>query len=333
VKRSLPKSRRQYELQSPALEIARDLPGVKAAPFLGFIEPALAELRPRTPGGDKWVHEVKFDGYRFQFHKRDTGTKMYSRRGHDWTERVRPIASSTSALGTHGVILDGEVVILTPEGRSDFAALESSMSSKVPSPDLQFYVFDILYLDSFDLRGCALLGRKRVLKTFLEGFEGPIRYSEHFEADGAAVYRDACRLELEGVVSKQVDGKYHSGRTNAWTKTTCRHRDTFVVAGWAQEKGKFDGLYLGRREERSKLVYAGKLERGFTEADKKHLVDQLERLRTKKKPIEASRGFGKKTHWVKPRLMVDAEFRGKTGQGLLRHPAFKGIRRDLMEGE
>ena len=98
----------------------------------------------------------------------------------------------------------------------------------------------------------------------------------------------------------------------------------------ATQEKQNDGPYLGRKE-RSKLVYAGKLERGFTESDKKHLVDQLQRLKAKKKPIEASREFGKKTHWVKPRIMVDAEFRGTTGQGLLRHPSFKGTRRDLME--
>jgi len=114
------------------------------------------------------------------------------------------------------------------------------------SDRLVFYAFDILYLQAFDLRGCTLLDRKRVLQALLKDVEGPIRYSEHLEADGPHVYRDACKMELEGIVSKRVDGKYESGRTPQWRKTTCRHRDTFVVAGWAERKGRFDGIYLGR---------------------------------------------------------------------------------------
>jgi ATP-dependent DNA ligase len=180
-------------------------------------------------------------------------------------------------------ILDGEVVIMTPAGRSDFAALESSMSSKAPSPQLRFYVFDILYLEVFDLRGCSLLDRKKVLKAFLEKVDSPIHYSEHFEAEGPEVYRSACEMELEGIVSKRVDGKYQSGRTDTWIKTTCRHRDTFAVVGIAQKAGKFDGIYLGKREGR-KLVYAGKLERGFTDEDKRRILELHDRLKTRAQP-------------------------------------------------
>jgi bifunctional non-homologous end joining protein LigD len=221
------------------------------------------------------------------------------------------------------------VVIMTPAGRSDFAALESSMSSKSPSPQLRFYVLDILHLEVFDLRGCTLLDRKRVLQAFLQGVENPIHYSEHVDADGPDVLRGACGLELEGVVSKRVDGKYVSGRTDLWTKTTCRHRDTFVLAGVAQKGGQFDGVYLGKREGR-RLVYAGKLERGFTDEDKRRILALHDGLKSKRAPIEAPRKFPK-ARWMKPDVLVDAEFRGRTGEGLLRHPAFKGIRRDLMD--
>src|SRR3954451_18554703 len=123
-------SRRQYVLQSEALAIARDLPGVKGAPIPGFIEPALATLHPRPPKGDKWVHEIKFDGYRAQLHKRDAGTKMYTRRGYDWSDRFRNIIAASSTLNTHAAVLDGEVIVPTPEGRSDFGALESALAKK-----------------------------------------------------------------------------------------------------------------------------------------------------------------------------------------------------------
>src|SRR3954452_1470141 len=127
ARRSVPRSRRQYALQSPALEIARGLPGVRGAPFPKFIEPAFATLA-QPPRGAKWVHEIKFDGYRAQLHKRDVGTKMFTRRGYDWSDRFRNIVCAAGALVTHGAVLDGEVIVPTLEGRSDFAALESALA-------------------------------------------------------------------------------------------------------------------------------------------------------------------------------------------------------------
>lgn len=192
-----------------------------------------------------------------------------------------------------------------------------------------FYAFDILHLEVLDLRGCKLLDRKRVLHALLENVKGPIKYSEHLEADGREVYQSACDMELEGVVSKRTDSKYESGRTATWIKTTCRHRETFVVVGVAEKAGKFNGIYLGKREA-GHLAYAGKLERGFSEIDKVRLLTMFERLKTKKQPIAASRKFPK-ARWVKPNVLIDAEFRRRTGDGLLRHPSFKGVRRDLMD--
>src|SRR4051794_39039685 len=118
-------SRRQYVLQSPALEIARELRGARGAPFPKFIEPALATLHVRPPKGEKWVHEIKFDGYRAQLHKHDPQSRMFTRRGYDWSDRFRNIVTAAGELKTHAAILDGEVIVPTAEGRSDFAALES----------------------------------------------------------------------------------------------------------------------------------------------------------------------------------------------------------------
>jgi bifunctional non-homologous end joining protein LigD len=237
VKRPVPKSRRQYVLQSPALEIARGLKGIQTRAFPGYIEPSLATLTTKPPSAANWVHEIKFDGYRAQLHKRDRGTKMFTRRGYDWSDRFRHIVRAAGELVTHGAILDGEVIVPTEDGHSDFAALESALSKKEASNDLVFYAFDILYLEMFDLRGCTLLDRKRVLHALIEGVKGPIKYSEHLEAEGKTVFENACEMELEGVVSKRVDGKYESGRTNLWMKTTCRHRETFVVVGWRRRPG------------------------------------------------------------------------------------------------
>ncbi len=327
-KRSVARPRRQSGLQSPALSIARELKGVRTGPYPKFIEPALATLFPKPPNGGMWVHEIKFDGYRAQLHKRDHGSKMYTRRGYDWSDRFRSIIQAGGALKTHDAIIDGEVVIMGDDGRTDFAALESELT-KGGSNQLVFYAFDLLYLDVFDLRGCVLLDRKRVLRALLENVKGAIKYSEHLEADGPTVFQNACEMELEGIVSKRSDGTYQSGRTDLWAKTTCRHRETFFVAGWARKEGKFDGLYLGRKQK-GKLIYAGKLETGFGELDKVRMMTMFAKLKAKKQPITADRKFPK-AQWIEPRVLVDAEFRGTTGDGLLRHPSFKGVREDLME--
>jgi bifunctional non-homologous end joining protein LigD len=152
--------------------------------------------------------------------------------------------------------------VQTPDGRSDFHALERELKVRGGSDRLIYYAFDLIYMDGFDLRDAALVERKRVLEVLLTAVSGPVKFSGHLEGNGRAVRRRACELELEGIVSKRVDGLYRSGRTDSWVKVTCRHRDTFAIAGWAVRNGRFDGLYLARPRD-GELVYAGKLERGL----------------------------------------------------------------------
>jgi bifunctional non-homologous end joining protein LigD len=274
------------------------------------------------------VHEIKFDGYRAQLHKRNSGTKMFTRRGHDWSDRFRNIVVAAGEL-TRTALSSTASSSSRRQKAGRTSGLESALARKGGPNDLVFYPFDIMHLEIFDLRACTLLDRKRVLHALIENVKGPIKYSEHLEEDGPDVFHNACELELEGVVSKRVDGKYSSDRTDTWLETTCRMRETFVAVGWAEKAGKFDGLYLGRRE-RGKLVYAGKLERGFNEVERMRIMALFSRLKTKEQPVTAGRNFPK-ARWVKPEVLVDAEFRGKTGDGLLRHPAFKGVRQYLME--
>jgi bifunctional non-homologous end joining protein LigD len=197
---------------------------------------------------------------------------------------------------------------------------------------LVFYAFDLLYLDTMDLRGAALLGRKQALEELLKQSppDEQFRYSEHTIGDGSKRLARACKTGFEGIVSKRSDGRYHSGRTDVWMKATCRRRDTFVVAGWAMKGSKFDGFYLGEAK-RGHLVYAGKIEQGWTEQEKKRLLAELEPLRRPTPAIDLPLRKPK-ARWVEPRVLVDVEYRAKTGKsGLLRHPSFKGVRRDLME--
>jgi bifunctional non-homologous end joining protein LigD len=189
-------------------------------------------------------------------------------------------------------------MVVTEKGDTDFAALESYVSSQQPARSkhqVVFYAFDLLYLRLLDLRGTPLVERKRALAELLAGERksSPLRYSEHLEADGGAVFRNACALELEGIVSKRANSTYRSGRNRDWLKTTCRHRNTFFVAGIAEKSGKFDGIYLGERR-RGKLLYAGKVEHGFTDAQVWHLKAHAARFTATRQPIAADRSSRKR---------------------------------------
>src|SRR4051812_20352359 len=185
VKR-LPPSRRQYVRVFPALQLARGIPGVRPAPVPGFIEPSLAILHPKPPRGDQWVHEIKYDGYRLQLQNNEGRVQLFTRRGHDWTERFETIALAAWHLKAYRAIIDGEVIVPAESGRSDFHALELDLGAG-RSDRFAFYAFDLLYLDGLDLRAAALLDRKAVLAELLQGAPAPIFYSEHLEADGADV--------------------------------------------------------------------------------------------------------------------------------------------------
>jgi bifunctional non-homologous end joining protein LigD len=324
----LPPSKRQYVRTFPAVLRARAIQGAKPGPFPGFVEPSLATLRHTSPSGGNWVHEIKYDGYRLQLHIQDGSIRLFTRRGYDWTSRFESIVEAAWHLKAYRAVIDGEVIVPMPEGHSDFHALERDLGAG-RSDRFAFYAFDLMHLDGLDLREAALLDRKDVLAELLAGAPEPLRFSEHVEADGAEVFANACRLALEGIVSKRRDGRYRSGRNDVWAKATCRHRETFVVVGWAEKNRKFDGIYLGRNEK-GELVYAGKLEAGFSEEDKKAILERLRPLQVKQQPIAAPRKFPK-ARWVKPAVLIDAEFRGKTGDGLLRHPSYHGVREDLME--
>src|SRR3954469_19858186 len=337
MSRVLAKSRRQYvqSINTPAKLYAAKLPDAKGGPYPGYIEPLFATKVDHAPSSEDWVHEIKFDGYRLQVHRNSNTTRCYTRREHDWSSKFPTVTAAVAKLAGNSFILDGEAVIETDRGDTDFNELQTYVSPKEPPshliPRLVYYVFDILYVDGFDLRDVPLIERKEVLRILLDDAPNPLKYSEHLEATGRTVFGKACGLELEGVVSKRKDGRYRSGRNSAWVKVTCRHRDTFVIAGLAFKKGKFDGAYLGA-EKKGKLVYAGKVEHGFSSAQIADIKKRAERLTIKKPAISVppSRAFPK-AHWIKPVLLGDVEYRRKTKSGLLRHPSYKGLRRDLME--
>lgn len=326
MKKRLPKSQRQYAQNSPARLIARTLSAAQGTPYPGFIEPSLATLHDKIPTQGEWLHEIKFDGYRLQLHKSGIEIRAFTRRGYDWTERFKNITTAAWHLDCTVAILDGEVIVPTGTGLSDFGALEADLG-KGRSDRFIYYAFDVLYLDGFDLRACRLDERKCVLEALVPQNVGPIHLSTTLEDAGRSLYKRACELQLEGIVSKRKDGRYRSGRSPNWTKVTCRKRDTFVVAGIAYKGNKFDGIYLGRRKE-DELLYAGKVEHGISIAQQKALRKRAEKLRAKNQPL-TTKIKKPKARWLRPRLLVDVEYRAITGEGKLRHPSYKGLRDDL----
>jgi bifunctional non-homologous end joining protein LigD len=169
-----------------------------------------------------------------------------------------------------------------------------------------------------------LVERKALLKKLIA--KTSIQYSESFEVDGPELFKHACGIGLEGVVSKVRDSKYASGRGNDWVKKTCAQRETLHIAGFAMKGSKFDGLYVGRRNG-SELIYAGKVDHGFDNDIAKDLQARLKPLIRRAQPY--TKKIAHRVTWVEPTLLAEVKYRAKSAEGKVRHPVFKGIREDL----
>ena len=278
------------------------------------------------------MHEIKFDGYRLQAQIRGGKAKLLTRSGQDWTDRFgEAVPAALAALACKTAILDGELVVEGAGGASDFPALQADLGAG-RSERFLFYLFDLLYLDGEDLRRLPLVERKRRLAALLADAGDPLRLSEHFEEDGEVMLRHACRLSLEGVVSKRRDDRYPTGRTRSWIKSKCSDRQEFVIAGYVPStvsKELVGSLVLGYHRD-GKLVHAGRVGTGFSRAVARDLAARLEPLRRKTAPFagklaaDAVRGVV----WVRPELVAEVEFRAWTADGILRHAAFRGLRED-----
>ncbi|MGN6590470.1 MAG: non-homologous end-joining DNA ligase [Sphingomicrobium sp.] len=302
----------------------RATPGSRRVKYPGFIEPSLATLVDRPPRTRGWVHEIKFDGYRTQLHLHDAKPKAFTRRGNDWSKRFGNLLSELVMLPTRECIIDGEAVVQDENGLTDFGALQDDLA-KGGSDRIVYFAFDLLYLDGYDLRGTPLLERKRLLAELIGDRHRRLHLSRHEEGSASAMFKRACQMGIEGIVSKRADAVYTSGRSNVWSKITCRKRETFVVAGLAYSKRKFEGIYLARRDDMS---YAGKVEHGFTLQTQRDLERRAHGLATRTTPL-STKVSKPKAHWLKPGILVEVEYRALTGEGKLRHPSFKGVREDL----
>jgi bifunctional non-homologous end joining protein LigD len=299
----------------------REALGVKA-PLPGFIAPALATSIDRVPAGDRWIHEIKFDGYRVQVHLANEAVKVYTRRGHDWTRRFKKIAADAWHIKASSAIIDGEIVVPAADGTTDFSVLQNEL--KGTSRTIVLVAFDLLYLNGMDIQKLPLTQRKAELKKIIAGTN--VQFSESFEIDGPELFAHACKVGLEGVISKVRDSVYPIGRSNNWVKKTCAQRETLTIAGFALDEGKWDGMYLGRHKG-ADLIYAGKVDHGFDKTSAADLRRRLEPLVRKTQPY--AKRISHQGIWVEPKLLAEIEYRAKSAEGKVRHPFFKGLREDL----
>ena len=295
--------------------------------------PQLATLVREAPSGAGWLHEIKYDGYRIGCRIRARRATLTSRNGKDWTAAFPEIAAAARELPVSDALLDGEVAVVLPDGRTSFQVLQNAISGTTARGTLVYFVFDLLRLDAERLGRLPLVERKARLQALLgRRNDGPIRYAEHVDGNGRAFFNQACGLGLEGIISKRAAEPYRPGRSTDWVKTKCVRRQEFVVGGFTEPEGMRAGigaLLIGYYETH-RLVFSGKVGTGFSHKAAIDLRRQLDAIEQSSSPFDPppEGALGRNAHWVKPKLVAEVVFTEWTDEGKIRHPSFQGLRAD-----
>jgi len=314
------------------------VPGARHASLPKFVPPCLATLSEAAPRDPGWLHEIKFDGYRMQARIDHGRVALLTRKGLDWTAKFKTIAAALKELPAETAVVDGEIVSLDERGMSSFSLLQENLKHK-NEERMTYYVFDLLHLDGQDLTPAPLEARKDVLARLVDTKgESPVQLSESFHEKGPVLYKHACQLGLEGIISKRRDAPYRSGRGYDWLKTKCADRQEFVVTGFTPstaDSRAIGALVLGYYDN-GKLQYAGRVGTGYTREIARDFWKRLQPLKRKQTPFgvipDEERGIHG-AQWVEPKLVVEADFHGWTHGNRVRQASFQGLREDKSPTE
>ncbi|MCL9683638.1 DNA ligase D [Legionella maioricensis] len=303
---------------------------LKTSPFPEFISPQLATLASKAPTGDDWLHEVKFDGYRILAFIDGDRIILKSRNNKEWTHYFPGVVEDIKALKLKKAVFDGEIVLLNKEGKSDFQLLQNSIKEDREAPYI-YYIFDLLYYDQYDLMPLPLIKRKEWLHTLLKKQSSSLHYSDYIQAQGPRVFKQACHMSLEGIISKEANAPYITKRSKGWLKIKCIERQEFVIGGYTPPKGGrhyFGSLFLGFYNNKGELVYSGKVGTGFSDSSLQEVGTLLQKYVQPDNPFNTLPPESRGATWVKPTLVAEVEFTEWTAEGYLRHPSFQGLRLD-----
>lgn len=302
----------------------------KAAALPDFRPPQLCTLVDAVPAGSGWLHEMKYDGYRAIVGLGGGKARIFTRSGLDWTDKFAGIAEACAALPASSALIDGEIVAFK-DGRPDFSTLKTAIAE---GGAMTLFAFDLLSLEGEDLTAAPLVDRKQRLRAILPDGDERLRFADHIAGSGEALLADMCEAGVEGIVSKRADAPYRGGRSTAWLKIKCTHRQEFVIIGWrASEKGRgFASLLLGVHEDGA-LRYAGKVGTGFDQAAQAAIGARLARTERKTPPVAVPRAAARGAHWVTPQLVAEVAFAEWTPDKVLRHASFIGLREDKPAAE
>lgn len=296
--------------------------------------PQLATLVKAPPAGDRWLHEIKYDGYRIGCLIDKKGVRLISRNGKDWTHVFPSIADAAKKLRTSDALIDGEVAMVMDDGRTSFEALQQAAAGSRSHTPLVYFVFDLLRLDGERLDQLPLEERKARLRSLVGSRQtGRVRYVEHIVGGGETLFEHASRIGLEGIISKRRDVPYRTGRHDSWQKTKVSQHGSFLVGGFTDPEGSRQGigaLLVGAYED-GRLVYAGRVGTGFSHAFAIELRQRLDAMEQRECPFDPPilKGPERLAHWVEPTLVCNVRYTEWTNEGRLRHPAFEGLRKDL----
>jgi bifunctional non-homologous end joining protein LigD len=316
------------------LNLAKELAKLPKESQPSFVEPQLAQQAETPPANEGWLHELKLDGYRMQARKDGVKVQLLTRTGLDWTHRMSSIAKEVARLPVERATLDGEVVVVREDGTTSFADLQAAFQEGARHP-LTYFVFDLLHLNGHNPRNLPLRDRKALLARVVGGAdENVLRISEHLESNGPEIFRSACKMRAEGIVSKRAAAKYSAGRSSDWIKCKCLHQQELVIGGYTLPGAGHAGmrgvgaLLLGYYDG-GKLIYAGRTGTGFTQKTHTMLRDKLEAMEQSATPFEKPPAEARKgARWVKPTLVAQVRFANWTADNLVRQAAFLGLRDD-----